>query len=460
MVFSSSVFLFLFLPIVLALYYLAPRRLRNTVLLLSSLVFYAWGEPVYLLLMLFTIALNYAGGLLIARRRERGLSAKAVLAAAVILNLALLGWFKYAGFLARSLRALTGFGWLSVPAVALPIGISFYIFQSMSYVIDVYRGDAPVQRDLLTFGTYVALFPQLIAGPIVRCRDVAEQLTDRRETLSGFASGVSLFIVGLAKKILLANRMGVLWDALRSDGGTLSAWFGIFSFLFQLYFDFSGYSDMATGLGRMFGFSFRRNFNYPYISRSVTELWRRWHISLSTWFREYVYFPLGGSRRGLPRQILNMLIVWVLTGLWHGASWNYALWSLFFAVLLILEKLFLGALCEKLPRALRHALLLFTVAVGWTIFYFEDLGAMGAFLLRLFRPAATGVHARNILLGYLPTFLAAALASTPLPLRLYRRFRKHRAVEAAGLLWLMLLFLLCTAALASQSYNPFIYFRF
>ena len=460
MVFSSIVFLCFFLPAVLALYYLAPRRARNAVLLLSSLVFYAWGEPVYLFLMLFTIALNYVCGLCIAAQRARERSAKPALIGAVILNLGLLAWFKYAGFLARSLRVLPGLGALPIPAIALPIGISFYIFQSLSYTIDVYRGVVPAQRDLLRFGTYVSMFPQLIAGPIVRYKDVAAQLEQREETPSQFASGVLLFVVGLSKKLLLANPMGALWESLQTQPGTLSAWAGMFAYTLQIYFDFSGYSDMAIGLGRFFGFEFLRNFDYPYIARSVTEFWRRWHISLSTWFREYVYIPLGGNRRGRGRQLLNLLIVWLLTGLWHGASWNFVFWGLYYALLLILEKLLDGCFPGRLPRPLQHLLLLLAVSLGWMLFYFESTPALFAFLARLFTPAPSGVGAVHLLLAYLPLLCLAVLAATPLPGRLARRVLARSALRWLRVAAPALLMLLCLAALATQSYNPFIYFRF
>lgn len=454
MVFSSNIFLFFFLPAVLALYYLAPRRLRNAVLLLTSLVFYGWGEPVYLLLMLAVIALNYGFGRLIAARQALGLDARAALAVSIALNLGLLGWFKYAGFFARTLRLPY------IPEVALPIGISFYIFQSMSYTIDVYRGEARAQRDPVRFGAYVAMFPQLIAGPIVRYRDVAQQLEHRRETLPQFASGVVLFIVGLSKKLLLANPMGALWDTLRAQPGTLSAWVGMFAYTLQIYYDFSGYSDMAIGLGRMLGFEFLKNFDYPYISRSITEFWRRWHISLSTWFREYVYIPLGGNRRGAGRQALNLLIVWMLTGLWHGASWNFVLWGLYYALLLMLEKWVPERVWARVPGMARRAAVLVLVALGWMLFYFEDMGELFAFLSRLTTPAAAGVIARNRVLAYLPMLLACALGATPLPARLARRAEKAAWGGALRVLVPAALMLLCTAALATQSYNPFIYFRF
>ena len=460
MVFSSNIFLFFFLPAVLTVYYLAPRRCRNAVLLLSSLIFYGWGEPRYLLLMLAVITLNYVSGLMIASRREGGASAKAALTWAVVLNLGLLAVFKYPGFFCRSLRLLPGLARLPVPQIVLPIGISFYIFQSLSYTIDVYRGETQVQRSLLRFATYVSMFPQLIAGPIVRYRDVAQQLADRRESPGQFADGVSLFVFGLAKKVLLANQMGAMWEALRTQSGTLSAWAGVFAYTLQIYFDFSGYSDMAIGLGRMFGFEFRKNFDYPYISLSITEFWRRWHISLSAWFREYVYIPLGGSRRGAARQVLNLMIVWALTGLWHGASWNFVLWGLYYALLLIAEKFFLGALLQKFPAVLRHVLVLLAVGLGWMLFYFEDMGALAVFLRRLVTPAATGIHARNLILAWLPLMLIAALCATPLFARLYEKRKGRRAAELLRLAVLAALLLLSVASLATQSYNPFIYFRF
>lgn len=461
MVFSDNIFLFFFLPLVLLCDRLCPKAHRNGVLLLFSLVFYAWGEPVYVLLMLFVIALNYAAGRLLERfpadsapGQRRG-----VLVLSVVLNLMILGVFKYTGFFMELVRDLTH-GDFSIPKIVLPIGISFYTFQSMSYVIDVYRGTAPVQRSILSFGTYVALFPQLIAGPIVKYGDIAEQLEHRVEKRALTASGIRNFLYGLAKKVLLANQMGLVADRLLlSEGGTLSAWAGLIAYSLQIYFDFSGYSDMAIGLGRMFGFQFLKNFDFPYISQSITEFWRRWHISLSTWFREYVYIPLGGNRRGLARQCLNLLIVWMLTGLWHGASMNFVLWGLYYAVLLILEKLFFGKVLERLPPLLRHALTLLLVALGWGIFYFTDFTALGAFFGRLFSLTADTASARTWMLGYLPIGLVAAVASTRVGSNLLKRLRRCGAAWLE-LLWLMLLLVLCTAALVSQSYNPFIYFRF
>ena len=447
MLFSSNVFLFAFLPAVLAVYYVCPRRWRNPVLLVFSLFFYGWGEPRYLALMVGTIVMDYLCGLWIACQRSRGGTGRSALTVGVVLNLSLLVFFKYGSFL---------FG-ARFPKLPLPIGISFYVFQSMSYIIDVYRCDAPLQRNLLTFGTYVTLFPQLIAGPIVRYTDVAEMLEHRRESASQFASGISRFIVGLSKKVLLANPMGSLWEMLRQSQGTLAAWVGLAAYSLQIYFDFSGYSDMAIGLGRMFGFEFLENFNYPYISASITEFWRRWHISLSTWFKEYVYIPLGGNRKGLPRQIVNIAVVWLLTGLWHGASWNFVLWGGYYALLLIAEKVFLLKLLRKCPRWVGHLYAVFAVMLGWALFYFESLGELAAFLTRLFTGAASAASA-NVLLGYLPILLAAAAASTPLLKKL--PLKKMAGAEALRIAVLAVLLLLCVAALVNQSYNPFIYFRF
>ena len=366
MVFSDTIFLFFFLPAVLLCTKLSPRRWRNAVLFLFSLLFYAWGEPVYVLLMLAVIAVNYFAGLGLAcfPAAEKPTARKLVLVLAIAADLAVLGYFKYTAFFLESWNSLTGSA-LAVPRIILPIGISFYIFQSMSYVVDVYRAQVEPQRNPLLFGTYVSLFPQLIAGPIVRYRDVERQLIGREETLSSFAGGVTRFVFGLAKKVLLANQMGVLADRmLLAETGTLSAWVGMAAYTLQIYFDFSGYSDMAIGLGGMLGFHFRENFNYPYVSESVTEFWKRWHMSLSSWFKEYVYIPLGGNRKGLARQCLNLLIVWLLTGLWHGASMNFVLWGLYYALLLILEKLFFGPRIARLPGVLRHLVTLLIVAFG------------------------------------------------------------------------------------------------
>ena len=461
MLFSSNVFLFAFLPSVLLVYYLCPPKFRNPVLLLWSLVFYGWGEPVYLLLMIATILLNYFFGAWVHSCRSKGNNAKWVLVTGVAANLLILGFFKYAGFFVTQLKAIFPLmSGVQAPDIALPIGISFYVFQSMSYLIDVYRKDAPVQKNILTFGTYVTLFPQLIAGPIVRYSDVALQMDQRKENIPDFASGVQRFIVGLGKKVLLANAMGQFWELLQAHEGTAAAWVGIIAYSLQIYFDFSGYSDMAIGLGKMFGFDFLENFNYPYICATITEFWRRWHISLSTWFKEYVYIPLGGNRKGLPRQILNLLIVWGLTGFWHGASWNFLLWGLYYAVLLILEKLFLLDLLKKLPKFIGHIYSIFAILMGWSLFYFEDLGQLGAFFVKLFTPASVSIEGLNLILGFLPVLLFSIVAATPLAKYLSEKHKESTAVRYLKLAACAVIMLLCVASLASNSYNPFIYFRF
>ena len=438
MLFSSNTFLFGFLPAVVVLYYLCPRRCRNVLLLVSSLIFYGWGEPKYVLLMLVSILLNYFCGLAAARQQSRQRSTRGVLVLGVVLNLGMLGFFKYGKFFFGS----------AFPDIPLPIGISFYIFQAMSYLIDVCRREVEVQKNVLTFGTYVTLFPQLIAGPIVRYRDVAEMLESRRENLPQFSRGVQRFVVGLSKKVLLANTFGAAWNALQVTTGTAAAWLGLLCYTLQIYFDFSGYSDMAIGLGQLFGFTFLENFNYPYISASITEFWRRWHISLSTWFKEYVYIPLGGNRKGLARQIFNILVVWLLTGLWHGASWNFVLWGGYYAALLILEKCWLLKAGEKLPLLLRRMLTMVLVMLSWALFYFENLGALGAFLGRLF----TAIPSAGIAF-YLPVTALGCLCATP---------ALKRVKLPDGVRWglCVVLLLLCVASLARQSYNPFIYFRF
>ena len=460
LIFSSNVFLFAYLPLVLLLYFLSPRKWRNPVLLFTSLVFYGWGEPIYLLLMIATIGLDYGCGLLIGKYRQQPKMQKMVLILGIALNLASLGFFKYAGFFAQQFNAIAFLPDISVPAVSLPIGISFYVFQSMSYIIDVYRQDAPVQKDPVAFGTYVTLFPQLIAGPIVRYTDVAQQLQSRRENVSDFSSGVMLFMAGLGKKMLLANPMANLCESIITHNGTIAAWVGIAAYTLQIYFDFSGYSDMARGLGRMLGFEFLPNFHYPYISRSVTEFWRRWHISLSTWFKEYVYIPLGGNRKGLLRQMLNITIVWALTGFWHGASWNFLLWGVYYAILLILEKSFLLKLLNKLPKCIGHVYAIFAFMMGWVLFYFTDMGALGQFVGNLFRIAPTSAQDLRFIAAFLPLMAVSIFAATPVGHWFWEKYRDKAIVRWGAIAAAAVVMLLCVAALASQSYNPFIYYRF
>ena len=464
MVFSSLVFMFAYLPITLLAYYLVPRQGRNIFLFIVNLIFYGWGEPKLVLLMVFNIFFNYIGGWLVDKYRADAKKKKLFLILTCVLDIGILAVFKYTGMITETLNMLP---FLNIPElqISLPIGISFYTFQTMSYVIDVYRDDAPVSKNFINFGTYVALFPQLIAGPIVRYRDVAEQLVNRRETLEMFTKGVKLFMVGLAKKVIIANTMGTLTTnifATTDENGVIGTWVGMIAYTFQIYFDFSGYSDMACGLGNMMGFEFLKNFNYPYIAKSITDFWRRWHISLSTWFKEYVYIPLGGNRKGVKRQILNLLIVWGLTGLWHGAAYNFVLWGLYYGFLLILEKFVLKKFLDRLPSFIQHIYTLFIIIIGWGLFYFTDVGQLGEFMVDLFNfgNGICGNQAFNLIMSNLPMLIIAAVASTPLATTLYTRFEHTRFMWIPETLYCMGVLAVSTASLVNQSYNPFLYFRF
>ena len=455
----------MFLPATLALYYLTPKKFRNLTLFIVDLVFYSWGEPMLVVLMLVSVLINYVSGILIAVNRKKKVLSKVIFIISIVLNLGLLGFFKYVGFIGETLNFVLPFLNIPVLQVALPIGISFYTFQTMSYTIDVYRNTVKMQKNFITFGTYVSLFPQLIAGPIVRYEDVAEQLMNRRENLAQFTSGVKLFLIGLAKKILLANQMGVLWDSVRESGaaaGAIGSWVGIIAYTFQIYFDFSGYSDMAIGLGRMFGFEFMKNFDHPYISKSVTEFWRRWHISLGTWFREYVYIPLGGNRKGIGRQLINIAVVWFLTGLWRGASWNFILWGVYFGFLLMLEKLFLLKILKKLPAAVGHIYAIIIFVLGWVLFYFEDMGEMWTFITRLFGSAGflPSADVTALVLSYVPLLLIAGVASTPLAVFLYGKIKSRKVLVAFDTAACAASLVVCTASIVSSAYNPFLYFKF
>ena len=463
MVFSGLPFLFFYLVVTLLIYKLTPLKLRNLVLLIASLFLYGWGEPVYIVIMFLSIAVDYIHGMLVERWRDNDRKARMAVASSVFFNLLILVTFKYYDFLAGSLNAVTGWN-IPLLGVSMPIGISFYTFQTMSYTIDVYRKDTPVQRNIVTFGTFVTLFPQLIAGPIIQYKSVAEQLQCRREDLEKFVSGIQRFCVGLAKKVLLANAVGKLWDVfLATDTAELTVlggWLGLMAYAFQIYFDFSGYSDMAIGLGRMFGFEFIENFNYPYISKSVVEFWKRWHISLTNWFREYVYFPLGGNRVSKPKWIRNILIVWLLTGIWHGAGWNFLLWGLYYALFMLAERLFLGKWLDKLPAVVRHIYAMAVVLVGWGLFAIEDMGQLGHYLIVCFGGGAL-VDAFTLyqLWSYLPLLVILTFAATPAGRKLYLRLpEKVQSVLTPVLVLLSLV--LCTASLVDASYNPFLYFRF
>ncbi len=453
MLFSSLEFLFLFLPLTLAVYFAVPRRARNLVLLLSGLAFYGFGEPKFLPLMAWTILRNYLLAQLIARRHRKSKKAKLWLVIAVILNIGQLAFFKYFDF----------FG------IGLPIGISFYTFQALSYVIDVYWQKASATRSLVDFGAYVSLFPQLIAGPIVKYTDVDAELKCRRHDLGDIASGLRTFCAGLAKKVLLANPAGELWERLAADTSFVGSLLAVLFFALQIYFDFSGYSDMAVGLGRIFGFRFPQNFNYPYISKSITEFWRRWHITLSSWFREYVYIPLGGNRRGRARTIFNLITTWALTGIWHGATLNFLLWGLYFALLLILEKFVFARLLSRLPSALSHIYALIFIALGWVIFAsdgsIEGLDGL-SLALRLFGIGCDSIASERALYELwrnLPFLAIAVLGATPLPRKIYLKTQtKARTVSLAFVDTLMPLgaLILCVAYIIGSGYNPFLYFRF
>lgn len=464
MVFSSTTFLLAFLPLVGILYFLCPRKLRNALLLVFSLLFYGWGEPKYILIMLFSTVFDYCNGLAIGHFRAVGKPkrAKAVLIVSVVGNLSILGFFKYTDFAITNINGLLG---TAIPALGLllPIGISFYTFQTMSYTIDVYRGVVPPQRNIVDFSAYVTLFPQLIAGPIVQYKTVADDLENRRrESLPDASAGMQRFVVGLGKKVLLANQMGAVWEeiAAMSAPSVVTAWLGALAFTFQIYFDFSGYSDMAIGLGRIFGFRFNENFDHPYCADSVGTFWRRWHMSLTSWFRDYLYIPLGGNRGGTARTIRNLLIVWFCTGFWHGASWNFILWGLYFAAWLILERYVLRGVLEKTPAILKHLYTLIVVFVGWGLFAMVDLGVCGDYLAACFGGAPLWSGADLFRLrSYAVTLAVLVLASTALGQRLWAKLPRQ-AEQLATPVLMGLSLVVCTAYLVDGSYNPFLYFRF
>ena len=468
LVFSSLEFLYLYLPISLLIYFLIPARylmFRNLALLILSLIFYGWSEPLYIGIMLVSIVVDYICGYIVSVNRESApTKAKGALVASVIINLSILFFFKYFDFIVENLAIIPAFSSLKPLGITLPVGISFYTFQTMSYTLDIYLRKAKVQKNIMSFGAYVTMFPQLIAGPIVRYSDVDNQLRERTHNLDRAAKGVTRFICGLAKKVLLANTAGVMYEQLvlntEDSPNALAAWGGVIFYSFQIYFDFSGYSDMAIGLGYILGFNFPENFNYPYISRSITGFWRRWHITLSTWFREYVYIPLGGNRKGNARTIFNLFVVWFLTGFWHGASWNFVLWGLYFCVLLIIEKFFLGRALEKAPRVFSHIYSLFLIVFGWFIFISCDLSNPIGYLKAMFStPLLSGLAVYDVLRNVI-FLLVLCIAATPLPHKIYKRFSENKIFRAVWSVVLLVVFLVCTAYLVDSSYNPFLYFRF
>lgn len=476
MVFSSLLFLFRFLPCVLVIYLIAPGCFKNTwknlVLFLASLVFYAWGEPVYIVLMLFSTVVDYINGGLAGYfiNRNKKNAAKFFVFLSAVINLSLLGVFKYAGFATGIWNGISGMD-IKVKELALPIGISFYTFQTMSYTIDIYRGEAEPEKNIINFGAYVALFPQLIAGPVVRYGEIEKEIYSRKLSSENTALGFQKFITGLGKKVIFANQAGALWEEIStvtaSGNSVLLAWLGAIAYTFQIYFDFSGYSDMAAGIGQMLGFHFPANFNYPYQSKSITEFWRRWHISLSTWFKEYVYIPLGGSRKGFLRQTLNLFIVWTLTGLWHGAAWNFVIWGIYFFILLFIEKCFLLKLLDKIPKILCHLYAMFFIICGWVIFACEDLNSLGSYLKTM---AGTGVPLINNYAMYklytnILLLLIMAVCSTKLPVYVLGKLAGRLKLNEIAGFWIKAVFtfiILITsmALLISGSYNPFLYFRF
>lgn len=468
MLFSSIVFLFTFLPAVVILYYLLPVRFRNVILLLASLVFYAWGEPVYLFLMLLSILFNYFSGLDIARNLQDKRAAKRSLVFNLIINLAVLGFFKYEGFVLDTLNGILPVH-ISYHELPLPIGISFYTFQILSYIIDVYRGNVKVQTNLPNFALYVTMFPQLIAGPIVQYADVDEQLASREVSRTKFGEGSMYFIRGLAKKVLLANTSGMIFTEVsglaKGNIAVMTAWLGAFAYMFQIYFDFSGYSDMAIGLGKMFGFEFNMNFNYPYVSKSITEFWRRWHISLSSWFRDYVYIPLGGNRVSKIKHIRNLLIVWFLTGLWHGAAWNFVAWGLYYGVILIIEKYLLSPVLDRLPDVVRHIYSIVLVVIGWVLFFSSSFGQAADYIRVMFGAGAHGFADREsmyLLTSNLILWLILIFGSTPLVHFRYEhmlRTKKWNTTIINSVVYVAL-FIVCIAYLVTETYNPFLYFRF
>ena len=468
MVFSSIIFMFTFLPLSLLLYYIMPRKFKNLILLMISLVFYAWGEPVYVLLMIFTIIFDYIMALIIDRNREDKVKSKVIFIGTIGVNLLILGFFKYYGFLIDNINLLFNLN-LQYTNLALPIGISFYTFQTLSYVVDVYLDKVKVQKSLISFALYVTMFPQLVAGPIVKYSDIDYQLTNRKESINKFGQGVDRFIIGLGKKVLLANNIGIIWTTIQGMNidsiSVLTSWIGIIAYTFQIYFDFSGYSDMAIGLGNMFGFEFIENFNYPYISTSISEFWRRWHISLGTWFREYVYIPLGGNRVSTLKHIRNLFVVWLLTGLWHGASWNFVVWGLYYGFILFMEKIILHKVLSKTPKFIKHIYTMLLVMIGWVLFGSVDLTSALEYLKVMFGLSGNAL-VDNSAIYYLYTniklLIILTLCSTPIVSIIFRQIIKKG--KSVGILFAVsiniIIILISIAYLVNETYNPFLYFRF
>lgn len=480
MVFSTSIFIYLFLPITLIIYYLAPKKGKNLIILLSGLLFYSWGEPIYVIVMLISTMIDYFAGLIMNHFEGRKVPRRICLIVSIVMNLGLLGIFKYSGFIAENINAIAGtqiidinnmnfFGIEYLPMNMLPIGISFFTFQSMSYTIDLYLGNVKVQKNPISFAAFVTLFPQIVAGPIVRYDDVAKELDDRSITIDLIYDGIIKFIIGLSKKVLIANSIGALWTSIKATDianvSVVSSWLGILAFTFQIYFDFSGYSDMAIGLGKMMGFNFPKNFDYPYLSKSISEFWRRWHITLGAWFKSYVYIPLGGNRKGMARTIFNLAVTWFLTGVWHGASWNFILWGTLYGVVIILEKLFLGKLLDKIPDIFGHIYTMLLVILGWVLFDTADLPTAGAYIAKMFGfggGAFIDSTAMYQIATYGITFIICIIGCTNLPKLAVEALKKKSAVlvNYGGIAVMTGMFIICAAYLVDQTYNPFLYFNF
>ncbi|MBP3326200.1 MAG: MBOAT family protein [Coprococcus sp.] len=475
MVFSSLTFLFLFLPIVLILYYIIPKQLKNLFILISGLFFYAWGEPIYVFIMIASTLIDYFAGLVIYKFGHKPAMRKAALIISVIMNLSLLGFFKYSGFIIENINHIFGTAY-GAPTTLLPIGISFFTFQSMSYTIDLYRGNINVQKNPITFAAFVTLFPQIVAGPIVRYEDIADELEDRRIDVDTIWDGILQFVAGLGKKVLIANNIGTLWDTVKvMDFNTVpvaTAWLGIAAYTLQIYFDFSGYSDMAVGMGKILGFHFPKNFDYPYESKSITEFWRRWHMTLSGWFKSYVYFPLGGSKKGFARMILNTAIVWFLTGVWHGASWNFIVWGCMYGVIIIMEKVITTVLknkgkenlLNKIPNFVKHIYAMVLVSLGWVLFDTDSLSMAFTYMKRMFSFGSTFAdnHTTYLLLNFGILLIVAIIGCTSIVKKLAEKLAKRQpsCTNILSICYMIIVFLLSTAYLVDASYNPFLYFNF
>ena len=467
MLFSSLTFLFAFLPCIILAYFLIKNRTyRNCILLFFSLGFYAWGEPIYIILMLFSLISNYITALVMDKYKHNPKMHKAVFIFGILLNLGLLGYFKYSNFFIGNINSVFNLS-IEFLKISLPIGISFYTFQILSYFIDVYQGKVKVQKSFLILSTYVALFPQLIAGPIVRYQTVEEDLLSRKENIDDFAQGIRRFIMGLGKKIIISNQAALIADTIfatnMNDLGFSLAWVGIIAYTLQIYFDFSGYSDMAIGLGKMFGFRFLENFNYPYIATSITDFWRRWHISLSSWFKDYVYIPLGGNRVSKKRWLINIFIVWLLTGMWHGATWNFIIWGLYFGVILVLEKLFIGKYLKKSPKVVQHIYALLFICIGWVIFRSVSVDQILLYLKAMF--GLNGFNSikvfYNLSIAHLwPYLVIGIVASTPIFKKMFDKMNSKLISGIVFDLFLFLVFFICVMFLVNNSFNPFIYWQF